>query len=251
MRRLVSQPTVKHVKAQELPMSSVESYRKLCLKQQTELRLIMMRSNQHDEAIQLFLNQHAMLHSKKMAGTTPWSFEDEVLDEMPESQIRRIPAGGEHSIAWLIWHIARCEDITMNLLVAGTPQILHAGGWLKQMKVTACDTGNAMDPTSLADFSKEIDIGALRDYRLAVGRRTRDIVRQLLPADLKRNIEPSRVQQVMREGAVLEAAHGIADYWSKRNVAGLLLMPATRHNLIHLYEAYQLKRLRQRDIYSG
>ena len=32
------------------------------------------------------------------------------------------------------------------------------------------------------------------------------------------------------------------DYWSKRNTAGLLLMPATRHNLIHLNEALQIKR---------
>jgi hypothetical protein len=40
---------------------------------------------------------------------------------------------------------------------------------------------------------------------------------------------------------VVEAARGIADYWSKRNVAGLLLMPATRHNLIHLNEAFLLK----------
>jgi hypothetical protein len=205
----------------------------------------MTRFNQHDKAIQLFLNQHAMLHSKKMAQTVIWSFEDEVLNDMPEAQVRCIPLGREHSVAWLIWHMARCEDITMNLLVAGTPQTLHTGGWLKQMKITICDTGNAMDRTSLATFSKAIDLEALRNYRLAVGRRTREIVKQLLPAELKRKVESSRMQQVMREGAVLEAARGIADYWSKRNVAGLLLMPATRHNLIHLNEALQLKRINQ------
>jgi len=226
-------------------MMSVESYRKLCLKQQTELRSIMMRFNQHDKAMQLFLNQHAMLHSKKMTQTELWSFEDEVLNDMPDVQIRRIPPASEHSVAWLIWHMARCEDITMNLLVAGTPQTLYTGGWLKQMKITTCDTGNAMDRTSLANFSKTIDIEALRNYRLAVGRRTREIVKQLLPADLKYMVESSRIQQVMNEGAVVEAARGIADYWSKRNVAGLLLMPASRHNLIHLNEALRLKRTSQ------
>ena len=226
-------------------MRSVESYRKLCLKQQTELRSIMMRSNQHDKAIQLFLNQHAMLHSRNMAQTTLWSFEDEVLNDMSAVQMRCIPPGREHSVAWLIWHMTRCEDITMNLLVAATPQILHTGGWLKQMRMTVCDTGNAMDRTTLADFSKAIDIEALRNYRIAVGRRTREIVKQLLPADLKRKVESSRMQQVMSEGAVVEAARGIADYWRKRNVAGLLLMPATRHNLIHLNEALQLKRIIQ------
>lgn len=226
-------------------MMSAESYRKLCLKQQTELRSIMLGANQHGKAIQLFLNQHAMLHSKKMAQTELWSFEDEILNDLPEVQIRRIPQGREHSIAWLIWHIARCEDITMNLLVAGTPQILHTGGWLKKMKITVRDTGNAMGLASLMDFSKAIDIEALRKYRLAVGRRTREIVKQLMPADLKQKVESLRVQRIWREGAVSEAVPGIVEYWSKRNVAGLLLMPATRHNLIHLNEALGLKHLRK------
>jgi hypothetical protein len=183
-----------------------------------------------------------------MALAARWSFEDEVLDDMPEAHIRRVLPGSEHSVAWLIWHMARCEDITLNLLVAGTPQVLHAGGWLKQLKITVCDTGNAMNRTSLAEFSAAIDLDALRSYRLAVGRRTRDIVKQLRPADLKRKVESARMQQVLREGAVVEAARGIADYWSKRTVAGLLLMPATRHSLIHLNEALRLKHVGQRVV---
>jgi hypothetical protein len=214
----------------------------MCLQQQTELRRIRLSFSQHDKAIQLFLSQHAMLHSAKMAQTESWSFEDEVLSDMPEEQIRRIPRGGDHSVAWLIWHIARCEDITMNLLIAGSPQILHRDNWLEQMQITVCDTGNAMDEAGIANFSNAIDVAAVRAYRLAVGRRTREIVKQLQPAELKQKVEPSRRQQVLDEGAVVEAARGIVDYWSKRNTAGLLLMPATRHNLIHLNEALQLKR---------
>lgn len=223
-------------------MESVESHRKICLKRQTELRRIMMSWKQHDQAVQLFLSQHAMLHSQKMAQTETWSFEDEVLNDMSEEQIRRIPQGSEHSVAWLMWHMARCEDITMNLLVAGTPQILNQNDWLKQMGVTVCDTGNAMSQAAITDFSNTINIEALRNYRTAVGRRTQEIVKQLQLADLKRKIEPAHIRQVMREEAVVEAARGIADYWGKRNVAGLLLMPATRHNLIHLNEALQIKR---------
>ncbi|MFH1132413.1 MAG: DinB family protein, partial [Pseudomonadota bacterium] len=226
-------------------MESVESYRKICLAQQTELRRIMMSSTQHNKAVQLFFSQHAMLHSAKMAQIKSWSFEDAVFNDMTEVQIRRIPQGANHSIAWLIWHIARCEDIAMNLLVAGSSQILDRDNWLKSMKVSVCDTGNTMDDVGMANFSNMIDIEALRAYRLAVGLRTREIVKQLSPADLNQKVQPSRIQQVMDEGAVVEAARGIADYWSKRTVAGLLLMPATRHNLIHLYEALQLKRKRK------
>ncbi len=220
-------------------------YRTLCLKQQTELRGLLADSGQYDQAIALFLRQHAMLHSVRMAQTGDWSFEDAVLDDMTEEQIRRIPPKDEHSIAWLIWHIARCEDIAMNLLVAGSPQVLNQGGWLERIKTPICHTGNEMTEADIVGFSAAIDIEALRDYRAAVGRRTREIVGALTPAELKRKVDPARLQRVWDEGALVEAARPIADYWGSRTVAGLLLMPATRHHIVHLNEALKIKRRRE------
>jgi hypothetical protein len=220
----------------------MESYRKSLNKRQTELRRLLMRFDQHDKAIQLFLSQHAMLHSKKMAQAETWSFEDEILTGMAEEQVRCIPRNCEHSIAWCIWHIARIEDVAMNLLVAGSSQVLHRDDWLERMKVAVSDTGNAMDEEGVIELSAAIDIEALRAYRVTVGRRTREIVQQLESEDLKKKVKPSRLQQVRDEGAVVEAASGIIEYWGRRNIAGLLLMPATRHNLVHLNEALRLKR---------
>ena len=228
-------------------MEFVESYRKTCLKQQTELRRIMESPGQFDESIRCFLVQHARLHSRQVTQAESWSLEDEVLKDISAEQVRRIPSGSDHSVAWIIWHIARCEDITMNLLVAGSPQVLLRDNWAREMKVSVYDTGNAMDRSALSGFSDAVDIGALRAYRIAVGRRTREIVMQLQPEDLKRKVDPARLQQVMDQGAVLAEARGIADYWGKRNVAGLLLMPATRHNLVHLTEALKLKYKYRRD----
>ena len=220
----------------------MESYQKLLNKQQTELRHVMMSFNQHDKAIQLFLTQHAMLHSLNMAHSEHWSFEDEILNDMTKEQIRRTPQNCEHSVAWCIWHIARIEDVTMNLLVAGSSQILHRGNWLERMKIPVRDTGNEMDEEDMATLGAAIEIGALRAYRMTVGRRTREIVQQLEPQELKQQVDSICVQQVMDEGVVVEEARAIANYWSRRNIAGLLLMPATRHNLVHLNEALRLKR---------
>jgi hypothetical protein len=219
--------------------------RKFLNKQQTELRQVMMGLDQHDLAIRLFLRQHAMLHSVKMAQSEPWSFEDEILDDMTEEQIRRIPRDCEHSVAWCIWHIARIEDVTMNLLVAGSPQVMHREDWLERIKAPVCDTGNAMDAHGVAKLSATIDLEALRSYRIAVGRRTREVVQQLQPEALKQKVDPLRVQRVMEEGPLVEAARGIAEYWSRRTIAGLLVMPATRHPLVHLNEALRLKHRRQ------
>ena len=65
------------------------------------------------------------------------------------------------------------------------------------------------------------------------------------PEDFKQKVDQSHLQQVMDEGAVVEAAQDLIDYWGRRNVAGLLLMPATRHNFVHLNEALRIK-LRRR-----
>lgn len=219
----------------------MESYRKLWSKQQSEFRRTLLSFNQHHKAIELFLSQHAMLHSEKMAQSEPWSFEDSVINDMTDEQLRRIPQKCIHSIAWLIWHIARIEDVTMNLLIAGDQQILLRDNWLQRMKITSRDTGNTMDEEGVADLSARIDIEALRAYRLAVGRRTRECVKQLHPEELKQKVEPSRLHQVMVAGAVVEAARGLIDYWGRRNIAGLLLMPATRHSFIHLNEAVRVK----------
>jgi hypothetical protein len=223
----------------------MESHRKSLNKRQTELRRALLSFDQHHRAIQIFLSHHAMLHSAAVAQTGAWSFEDAILDDMNEEQVRRIPRNCEHSVAWLLWHMARIEDVAMNLLVAGSPQVLYQGDWLGRIKMTVCDTGNEMAPQGVAHLSATIDVEALRAYRVAVGRRTQEIVAPLTVADLKQKVDPARLEQVMAQGALVEAARGIADYWGRRNVAGLLLMPATRHNIVHLNEALRIKKRRR------
>jgi hypothetical protein len=222
-------------------MDKNESERKLCLKRQTELHEKLTKLEQPEEAIHLFLQQHASLHSARMAGTANWSFEDWLLDDLDADQMRMIPSRAEHSIAWLVWHVTRCEDITMNLLIAGSAQVLFQENWLDGMQVSASDTGNAMNPDEISAFSLAVNIEALRAYRIAVGRCTRDIASHLELKDLKRKVDPQRVQLVREQKAVMPGANGIIEYWSKRTWGGLLLMPASRHIVTHWNEVSKIK----------
>jgi hypothetical protein len=218
--------------------------RKFWNQQQQALRSALSNPDDHQKALELFLCQHAMVHTAEMTQLDLWSFDDEVWQGLIEGDVRCIPRDGEHSIAWLTWHIARIEDVTMNLLVGGSPQILHKDNWLEQMKIAIQNTGNMMDAAGVASLSSTINIEALRAYRIAVGIRTREIVRRLQPADLKQKVKPSRLQQVMDEGAVIETARDLIKYWGGLDVAGLLLMPPTRHNFVHLNEALRIKQKR-------
>lgn len=219
--------------------------RKFWNQQQKELRHALERGEDYREATEVFLSQHAMVHSANMSQAGLWSFEDEIWQYLTEETTRRIPKNCHHSIAWNIWHLARIEDVTMNLLVADSPQCLYQENWNERMKITDLHTGNGMSDEEIVTFSATVDIEALRAYRITVGRRTREIVQQLQPEDFKRKVEASRLQHIRDEGAMRESAEGILEYWGKRTIAGLLLMPPTRHNFLHLNEALRLKQRRK------
>ena len=195
-----------------------------------------------DEAITLFLRQHTMLHAAAISPHSKWSYSDEILGDMAKAHMSVIPSGGEHSVIWLFWHMARIEDITMNVLIAGQSQLFYTDGWVEQIGAPVHNTGNGMTATAVADLSQAVNIAALLGYRTAVGKQTQTIVQSLTPEQIGQKVSPDRIQQLHDEGRSVIEGDGVLNYWSKRTIAGLLLMPATRHNFIHLNEAAKLKK---------
>jgi hypothetical protein len=218
--------------------------RKRLNKQVTELRRVISDRNRFDDAMQLFFEVHAQMHSARVSDGDSWSFEDALMDDLDEDVFRRIPKNQDHSIAWCLWHIARIEDVTMNLLVVDQAQVFFQNQWLARLGISRPDCGNAMSLEEMIDLSQTIDMQSLRTYRREVGKRTRQIVEALSADDLRQPVNPVRIERVWDEDALVEAAQGIADYWASRNIAGLLLMPASRHCLTHLNEALKLKHRR-------
>ena len=210
--------------------------------QQVRLRQLLEEKTPYEQIRPILLIQHACLHAQAMAGSQDWSYQDEVLAGLAADEMRIIPTGEDHSITWLIWHLTRCEDITMNMLVAERDQVLLAEHWLDRLNISWRDTGNAMTPDEIHAFSQAVDITNLFDYRLAVGRATQELISKMVQETVYRKVNPAAIQRIREEGAVIAEAWGIAEYWSKRDVAGLLLMPATRHNLSHLNEALAIKK---------
>jgi hypothetical protein len=221
-------------------MTDIKAFRKSWNAGQKALRMALDQEGQETKAIALFKQHHGVLHSAKV-GQSEWSYEDYLLDDLAEETWRRIPQNGEHSIVWNIWHLARIEDATMNLLVAGQPQLFHEDDWQQRLRAPFCNSGNDIPMADVVQLSEAVDVAALRAYRTAVGKRTQEIVSTLTYADFKQKADPARLQQIMDEGVLVPAAIGVLEYWSRRTIAGLLLMPPTRHNMVHLNEIYNLK----------
>lgn len=212
--------------------------------QQKLLRSILLNPGKFDEAMDLCLKQHAMIHSSEMSQINAVTFEDELWQGLDETAFRTMPTVKDETIAWSLWHLTRIEDITMNILVADEEQVINTENWLEKMDVTVCDTGNSMTDEEIIDLSLKINMQELRKYRIAVGRKSREVIRSFQPADLKRKMEPARLQRVLYERAVLnvDTAYWLIDFWSRKNVAGILLMPLTRHQKVHINESMRLKK---------
>jgi hypothetical protein len=197
------------------------------------------KPNNFSECIDICLQLHGMVHSAAPEQAVPVSFEDELWAVLSEEAFRKLHHG-DQSIAWKLWHAGRIEDMTMNVLIAGESQVIDENGWYGKLNVKARDTGNAMNEDEITEMSNSIGIEALRAYRNEVARRTRQVIRSLRPQDLKRKADAARLDSLMADGSLVPGAQGIYDYWKKKTYAGLLLMPATRHILVHINESMRL-----------
>jgi hypothetical protein len=221
----------------------MDSRRSLWNTQQSYLREIILKSDKFDEAIKVCLEQHSMVHSSEMSGINAETFEDELWKDLDDTTFRAAIGVKGRTIAYGIWHSTRIEDITMNILVADSNKVIDSDSWIARINSNIYDTGNAMNADEVFEFSSNINMQELRKYRIAVGRRTRDIVQGLKPAELKRKFDDVRLSKILDIGAVSksEAASWLVDFWGRKNVAGILLMPATRHHVVHINESLGAK----------
>ena len=219
---------------------------------QQKLRQALTNKGDIKEAIRLCFDLHSIVHSAVVYSETSPSLFDEIYNDL-SCEVFRMPLskgnGFERkaTIAWDIWHITRIEDITVNILIADEMQVLDEA-WLKRLGITVKETGNAMCDEEILHFSRTLNPEVLREYRNAVGMRTREILNRLTPQDIKRKFGPNSIARILSEGGVTEDKKSIwlLDFWGKKNVAGILLMPVTRHQIVHLNECVRIKASYQR-----
>jgi hypothetical protein len=175
-----------------------------------------------------------------------WSLHQELrarlLQGLSEEQLRRRPADGANSIAWLVWHMARCEDAGVNRLVAQRPPLLMEGPWARDLRVPRLDIATGMSAAEVAAFSDTVDVGGLCHYWLRVGQTTTDVVLGLRPEILDDVIDPVYLRQVVAaDGMLGDNASDVASFWEGRTKGWFLIHLGLRHNYAHLCEAYQIR----------
>jgi hypothetical protein len=187
------------------------------------------------DARDLFLNQHSGVHSAAVAGNQA-SAAERAFGGVSDEQMRKRPREDLNSLAWLMWHIARAEDIIVNAVIAGRPQVFD-DQWLKRLNIERRDFGIGMTSGQVWDLTRQIDLAALREYRDAVGGRTREIVGGFESKDWEGAIEAPALERAAAQGAFGDRREGLLKAFTGRPRAMVLSGIALFHSAGHLGEA--------------
>lgn len=196
---------------------------------------------------ELTLDVHAMVHPAEISGKKEKTIADYVLDYMLSgNQNAIVPredwdvdlhyAGTrEVPMCWQFWHTYRIEDLVSNILMVNQNQIFNAK-WQRRIGASITDTGNALEFDEAIAFGKELNVEALRDYMITVGKNTRRILSSLTLEQIKSMVPEEWVMRILEEGGVTTDFRSVwlLVYWGRLTRGGMILTPMTWHHMMHL-----------------
>jgi len=208
---------------------------------QKNLAVFLPNQKTFNKGIDLLLEMHSLLHDKKVYKTAAETFYDNLWEDMKEETCKII-SNKETSILWNIWHITRIEDIISNIIIGNKKTVFDKEIQTK-LNIKIKDTGNAMTHSEIDSFNKNINIKELKEYRVKTGKSTKKIIEALEFTDIKRKVEKEQLEKIKRNGGVVDNPKSIwlLDFWGKKNILGLIMMPITRHQIVHLNDSFKIK----------
>ena len=211
------------------------------------LNKVIRKRQSTKEAINIFLDIHKQLHPTNIKDREE-NETDRLFGDLEPREYAIMPGKDDETIAWVVWHIARIEDLTMGILAARGNQLFDED-WSRRINSPIKDTGNALTDEEIMAFSKQVNCKELLNYRSAVGERTREIVSRFTYEDMIRDVNQADLMKIKVEGGVTSQkdSEWLLEFWGSKDVAGLLLMPPTRHVMLHLNDCCKWKeRIRTR-----
>ena len=200
-----------------------------------------------DRIRELTLEVHAMVHPAEISGRTEKTIADYILDYMLNGNQNALVPREDYDVdlhyagtrtvpmCWQFWHTYRIEDLVSNILMADQEQMFNRD-WQIKIGSSITDTGNSLELDDAIAFGKEINIKALREYIIAVGKNTRNILENITLEQVKSMVPYERVMHILEEGGVTTDFRSVwlLVYWGSLTMGGMILTPMTDHHMMHL-----------------
>jgi DinB family protein len=168
-------------------------------------------------------------------------YERAVQRIVPPERMTERPGDIGNSIAWIVWHLARAEDVVINAIVRDVPQVLDSGGWAARMGVADHRIGTGFEESEVEALSRAIDVVALDDYWQAVRGGT-DAWLPTVPAAAFDAVPDVRGRlAAIAPVAPPKALEGLIAFWQGRPAAFLVRFPLINHGFLHLGEMFAIR----------
>jgi uncharacterized damage-inducible protein DinB len=107
---------------------------------------------------------------------------------MTAEQIHFVPEGESHSIAWIIWHGARVEDLIVQQVIKGQPTEWESGGWAAKtgLPEKSFGTGQSTEEARAVHID---DLATFRQYADKVAAHTDALLSSLSDDGLNREVK--------------------------------------------------------------
>jgi len=160
-------------------------------------------------------------------------------ETLSDSQLRQRPNTVVNSVIWCLFHVARSEDIGVNRLVTEGGQVADEDRWLERMNVPFRHFGIGMTGDEVTDFSRAINISALRKYHQEVGHRTAEILESSSAISFDQVLVDEHLRSVLEEeGAVRSAeVQNVFESYQGMTRGWALMHLGLTHTFQHIGEA--------------
>jgi len=191
------------------------------------------------DARDLLLDEHGRMHSAGLTGDKG-TLAERTFGGLSDEQMRVRPREDLNSLAWLLWHIARAEDIFSNVVLSGRDQVCD-DKWLARLKTPRRDFGIGMTKPEVTALTTQVDVAALREYRDAVGRRTQEVIRGFGPADWQGELQAPTLEKAAALGCFGPKGEMVAKAFTGRPRIGILGGLLVTHAAMHMGEAQTVR----------
>lgn len=207
-----------------------------------ELKELFKKQDSFNLGKEKFIDFHTALYPSSSKDIT--TFEDLLWEGVTEEIARKAINKKGRTIIYGLWHSARIEDMTMNVLVNNSKQVYYSGNFDKKINAGINHTGNSLSDDKILTMSSQINIKELKNYRKKVKAASQKIIKSLHFSDLKRKVKNEDIEELRKDGSVddVESANWLLDFWGNKSVSGILFMPACRHLVVHLRESFEAKK---------
>ena len=187
-------------------------------------------------AIQFFKLHHYKLHFEKGGLQSR-------IDKLTEEQIRVCP-NDLNSIAWMLWHLSRCEDVGINRIICENSQVFDDDNWADKLNISRRDIGTSMTFQEVIDLSSQINIKALLNYYLEVTNKVQSEIENIKSEELNKIPSINFLNKVLfDEGALSKNSEWVAEHYSNKTKGWFLGHLGLTHSKGHLGQILFIRKL--------